>query len=403
MSSRLRARAVRSTPEALIFLESALQDRWRKEYPHRRLTRALRAELLDISEGTVSRLFQNSGVDRPTLIHAFKNVGLDWNERYLLIEEHQEPRPTESIEKTAPIPPMPAPSQKRTILFAGLAALFAVIAFWSYISRPGPGSTAEWINEFNPLLERGTAEYQAGDYDVAERDLRRAVELARREVEASRLSCAQHVLGDLLSARGRLQESLTTLEEACGLRRYFRNDRFLPAIQCSLGETQHRLGKLSESRKSFESALAGFKRFGEPAGVAMAYRGLGTVARKERKFDEAFDHFARALENLNGLKDQAPMVDDIVARRALVYRDLGDFKRARQDILVCLARWRERGHKRWIAETEFQLATIEGLDGNNQVAVKLLTSCNETFREVGDRANEADSAQWLARYRLTSR
>lgn len=398
---RLRTRAVRSTPEALEALESGLQEKWRREFPSRRLTRALRAELLGVSEGTVPKIFQNSGVDRPTLIHAFSQLGLDWQENFILVEDQEEAieveEPPEAIE------PVPSQSPRRVFALASLAAIFALVAIWLYITRPGAPSTTEWVRDFNPLLERGTKEYRDGAYDAAERDLTAAVELARSRVAPTYLSCALHVLGDLQSARGRLEEAETTLTRARGIREAFEEDRFMPAILCSLGEVQHRIGNLRASRESFERANSGYQNFADRPGMAMALRGLGTVARKERKFDEAFGHFASALKSLEGLRDQDPMVDDIIARRALVYRDLGDFARARKDVEACLANWRQRGHRRWVAETEFQLATIEGLAGNSQNAVKLLTSCNEAFRQVGDRANEADSAKWLERYRLSRR
>ena len=68
-----------------------------------------------------------------------------------------------------------------------------------------------------------------------------------------------------------------------------------------------------------------------------------------------------------------------------------------KNLRECLTFWKAEQHPRWIATTEFQLATVDLLSGDETNAVSLLTSSRSKYAELGDSYGEHNCNSWLSR------
>ena len=120
-----------------------------------------------------------------------------------------------------------------------------------------------------------------------------------------------HLLGFLYQQGGRLAESADRFEQVV---RMHPDDR---AAVVRLAQVYLGMNRLREARDRFESVTAIFP--------ALAQYGLGEVALRERRFDDAVGHFRAALERV-------PQATSIHYSLAMAYRGLGRLDDARSHL-----------------------------------------------------------------------
>jgi tetratricopeptide (TPR) repeat protein len=142
-------------------------------------------------------------------------------------------------------------------------------------------------------------------FDSAEASYLNATRLAPAEVTWL------HLLGYLYQQTGRLQDAAARFEQAV---RAQPDDR---AATIRLGQVYLGLNRLREAREQFESVVAVFP--------ALARSGLGEVALRERRFEDAIGHFRAALERV-------PQASSLHYSLAMAYRGLGRLDEARSHL-----------------------------------------------------------------------
>jgi len=172
--------------------------------------------------------------------------------------------------------------------------------------------------------------------------------------------------------------------EAIRLRESVDEKEYEPSIYEALGDLETRSGDLNSAEQHLLRARTGYEEMKDPNGVAMCERDLGSVRLLKKDLTAARKWLAAALDKVSG-PGSADLQADIRARNALVDRDAGDYPRARSVLQACLAHWQSRGHARWIAQTRYQLGTVEQVSGNQRLARQLLTESRDGFLSVGDR------------------
>jgi tetratricopeptide (TPR) repeat protein len=120
-----------------------------------------------------------------------------------------------------------------------------------------------------------------------------------------------HLLGYLYQQTGRLDDAAARFEQAV---RAQPNDR---AATVRLGQVYLGLNRLREAREQFDSVVSVFP--------ALARQGLGEIALRERRFDEAIGHFRAVL-------DRVPQASSIHYSLAMAYRGLGRLEEARSHL-----------------------------------------------------------------------
>jgi tetratricopeptide (TPR) repeat protein len=120
-----------------------------------------------------------------------------------------------------------------------------------------------------------------------------------------------HLLGYLYQQTGRLEDASERFREA----RRIRADDHVATIR--LAEVSIGLNRLREAREALQSVIDVFP--------ALAQNGLGEVALRERRFDDAVRHFRAALERV-------PQASSIHYSLAMAYRGLGQVEEARSHL-----------------------------------------------------------------------
>jgi tetratricopeptide (TPR) repeat protein len=120
-----------------------------------------------------------------------------------------------------------------------------------------------------------------------------------------------HLLGYLYQQTGRLEEAADRFREA----RRIRADDHAATIR--LAEVSIGLNRLRDAREALQSVVDVFP--------ALAQTGLGEVALRERRFEDAIRHFRAALERV-------PQASSIHYSLAMAYRGLGQVEEARSHL-----------------------------------------------------------------------
>jgi tetratricopeptide (TPR) repeat protein len=120
-----------------------------------------------------------------------------------------------------------------------------------------------------------------------------------------------HLLGYLYQQTGRLEAAATQFEQAI---RVQPDDR---AAAIRLGQVYLGLNRLREAREQFQSVDAVFP--------ALSRNGLGEVALRERRYDEAASHFRAVLQRV-------PQALSVHYSLAMAYRGLGRLDDARAEL-----------------------------------------------------------------------
>ena len=392
-----RNRAARLRPEALAALEAALDARWGKDRAHaKRLTWEDRKDLLGVQAiATARKILANEGVDRSTLKLAFERLDLPWSEGYLEPPTPvPEPAPADADLEEPPPPPETKPKPYRRLAIAGtLAVLILATAGWMAHALTAPATAEDWGLACARAYDEGLALYHRGDYKGAHAPLERALDIARRHDSAEKMSLARGLAGNLAGAEGDLQEVKKEYEEAWRLRDQLHEEFQKPSLEEALGDVETRLGEYDAAEAHLLSSMEGYRRFGDPVGVVLAQRDLGSVALGKGDLDGADDWLRQGLAGLRRVsKSQPDIVADILSRQALVLLERDHPQEARTLLQGCLDHWSRKGQPRWIALTEMQLAlTEERLDLRDAARERLARSL-DAFGRIGDRARYAEVA-----------
>jgi Flp pilus assembly protein TadD len=120
-----------------------------------------------------------------------------------------------------------------------------------------------------------------------------------------------HLLGYLYQQTGQLEAAANRFEQAI---RVQPNDR---AAIVRLGQAYLGLNRLREAREQFQSVEAVFPM--------LSRNGLGEIALRERRYNEAVSHFRAVLERV-------PQASSVHYSLAMAYRGLGRLDEARAEL-----------------------------------------------------------------------
>ncbi len=393
---KARSRAVPLTPEALEILNKALTQKWQSIAKGQRLTREEKASLLGVSLATSERVLKGKPVDRPTLTHVFKSVGVAWDDSFCLLpkaESQESSLPQELQDK----PPVPKRTHhlRRNIL-AGIA-VFIVLVMVQKDTRAG--SVNDWRIAYLKETSLATSSYHSADYVNARQHLESAISLARRNDNIGGMGEALYWAGQLAMVNGDYEVAKEHLESAYLLKTTLGAGRDSSYIAEGLGNAEVALGNYKIAVDHYKNSLKMAGNQMNHVMIAQAYRGLGTEAHCSGDLETAERSYDAGLALVANDAKEADLCQDLIARRALVWRDLGQLDKALGVITNCLEHWKRfkgEGHPRWIARTQLQLATIHFRKGSLDKASSLIQASREIYIALKDQSGVDESEAMLA-------
>lgn len=396
-----RRRSIVLTPQGRGLLEAALVERWQHSGGGRKLTREERAHLLGLSIATCERLLRGDGVDRTTVLLAFRSLGLEFREAYIGLPEDT----VEQSPATSPMPPSAeAPADqvgRRTGHRRWLAVAFtgAIAVAWFSMGRMALRATEpeiHWKVVTSSAIREGTEAYHAARYEVAEGRLSFALAVAREHHSPGHLAEALRMLADVAMARGDFDTAVRRYREALFLRQTFKQPVTEPPIREALASAEAKRGNLTEAEQQLRLALQGFEVQQDENGVAQAKRTLGTVKARQGDAKAALELYEEALA-IARRRRAKDLESDILGRVALLLRDQGRLHEAKSLLQASLDHWSRSGHPRWIATMKMHLASVELAAGAKGQAAELLRASLTAFANLGDAANVQECEELLGR------
>ncbi len=387
-----RRRAVRLQPEAQALLVQALNESWSKSPGPGKFTREEKAERMGVSLATSNKILRGEGADRTTWEYVFMRLGVGWSDSYCM-----DPSSPEGVARLD-LSPGDDQTNPRPTWFPVVAAGIAIIAILAAASGMMKGPVRElydWRGEFNNQISLAEMAYHRADFAEAERLTDSAVKLARERENASCLADSLRMAGDVQSGKGDFAAAKGRYEEALRIREALLQINSRPALFEALGNTELKLNNIDAAEKAFKASREGFIKSKDPNGVVMAMRGLGSVAHRRGKLDDASEWF-RKCHSIAREHGQHPMIADVAARQALVLRDRNQLNEAAGLLQICLTYWTSVRHARWIAKTRLELATVELRQGRTALAESRLLQSETAYLRIGDLAGAADAKALLA-------
>ena len=394
---KTRTRAVALTEEGSRCLKQKLDEIWAGSPTVTKLTREVRADLLGLSVVTSDRVMKGEAVDRNSLRIAFKSVGLTWHDSFCISAPLKKEKGFDSKENLIHQTPfqevaidiLPRRSVSPWIFVCSLTLVSVALLLTSYISNPSP---MDKVRQLHDEYSRVEHEFHDGKLDLASSALPTLLKRSQSSDSAAALAEGFRLKGDILEAHGQFAEAKRSYESDLSIREALYHEKSKPPLWEAIGVVDTRLGNLSQANMFLTKALNGYQSFGDNVGVSMSCRDLGTVAFLNRAFDLSLSWFDRADKAVS--REHKPDLKmDIIARRALVYRDQGSLQKAKEILNTCLAYWKNRNHLRWIAVTESQLASVETQLGHLRKAKALYASSSNLFVKVGDQAGYFEANQ----------
>lgn len=396
----MSARAVRLTDPGLELLKSALDACWQTNFPGVRQTREARAEFFQMSIATTQKLLDGKPVDKSTIMLAFQRLGVPWDDGFCVRSGMRQDAPTIEAPQPHLLTEKERAPDRHPAMWLGSALTLVglwTVAIATSAKSPKTAIVEPWRYELNQLLNEGTKEYQKGHYDQAQRKIEASLAIARQQDVAG--ACAENlrILGDIASAKGDLNGGRNYYLDALEIRQKSVKlnagtnqpslENTIPPLMEAIGNVETRLQMWDEAREHYLAALSKYTAQKAHAGVAMAHRGLGTLAYKRGAFADSLAHFGSALHSLERNDQESDLAFDIKARHALTLAELGQPEQAAKVLNACLRHWEQCGHIRWQAETKMQIAQVNLWQNRRAEAVATLTSALSQFEAVGDAEN----------------
>jgi tetratricopeptide (TPR) repeat protein len=160
---------------------------------------------------------------------------------------------------------------------------------------------AAWIHQLGILAQ------DRGDYQEADRQYRRSLDILRRLGDQAGMATSYHQLGILAQLRGDYAEAERQYRRALEIFERLGN-------QAGMASGYHQLGRLAQFRGDYQEAERQYRRsldikerLGNQAGMATSYHQLGILAQLRGDYAEAERQYRRSLDIEERLGNQAGM------------------------------------------------------------------------------------------------
>ncbi len=243
----------------------------------------------------------------------------------------------------------------------------------------------------------GIAAYGRGDYDAAERALRRALALFERLGSASRMATCFNNLGLVAGRQGDVAAAVGWYERSVRLH-VKRGDRTaLAQAYNNLGSIHGDVGDYARAARYLREVVRIRSTTGH-AGLALGYANLGEVYLKQGRAAEAADHLDRALELCAAGKGPGYLLPDVLRMRAELYLETGAAVDAVQAAEQALIRAEEQSDRPRLGAALRVLGEALAASGDEAGADARLARAVDVLEEVDYPAELARACAARARH-----
>lgn len=389
--SQPRRRGVALSEEGLQIFSAALDERITSQ--GMRPSRAMRAEVLGVSEGTVRKILNCDTVDLSTMQLAFASLRLNFDSELFASNDRpqEEEEPPDDLDEK--------PIHRRMAWLGGAGALVISILFFlpvwgGHIDEEK--QPTDWRLEISPIFDAGREQFHQGRYDEAQATFIAAEKMSREIKSSGYLAESFRMQADIALVKGDLEKAWDLYNEALRLRVQRKETPSYPALHEAIGVVEVKQQKFEAAKQSFRKALGGFAESQDRMGAAMVQRNLGSLCAELGEYDLALSWFSAARSSILDNADHEILVD-VRAREAMVLHKLGHDEEPMTVLSECLGFWQKRQHPHWIARTQLQIGIAHFGHGRHQQAYDSLVKSHQGFLAVGDSIGAKDAEAWLTK------
>jgi len=233
-----------------------------------------------------------------------------------------------------------------------------------------------------------------GDYDQAERMYQRSLDIDERLGDNAGLAASYHNLGNVAFVRGDYDQADRLYQRALGINKLLGDEARLATSYGALGNLAKERGRYDEAASHYRRNLDISERLGDQSGMAGTYHQLGILAELHGDYDEAARLYQRSLDIKQRLGDQAGM--------ATAYHQLGilaqlhrDYDEAARQYQRSLDIKQRLGDQAGTAGTYHQLGTLAQVRGNYDEAARLYQRSLGINERLGNQADMAGTYHQL--------
>lgn len=353
--------------------------------PRRRLTRELSAEWMQISIRTHDKIFKRQLVDRSTLVTVFTALDLPWSEDYCQDQERFSLNES-SDTATAPMAEYSRSSSggTRRLVFRVVGVAAAAIVFGLVGSPPrSPVDPDKWYPQFKQQMTKATLAYHAGDYRAAEETLAAAGTIASSWRDAGAMAWHKRMESEVLAAQGRAAEAHDKIQDALSLQTELGlTSDYFSALEIA-ANLRVKLGSLDQAHRDYERCLQFAQTQNRCHDEVAALRGIGVVASERGSYARAIACFDQALKRLQDSYEPG-FAYNLKALRAVAVARSGRFEESLKTLEECLNYWTRKGHRRWMATTAYQVASVLKLNNDARTARQYYAYAKQLYVQSGD-------------------
>lgn len=253
-----------------------------------------------------------------------------------------------------------------------------------------------WPNALRMVLKRSVLHRLNGDYELAEADLARALDLAQTYRDSRAEAEAYCLLADLRYYEMRNEESLAAARQAHSIALTHNRAAELNTALVQLGIAYQMVGEIERSMEYLHQAQDLAEERGDQLTVARALNTMGVAWwLYQGELDKALDGFQRVLEIRReaGAKDREA---ECLANLANVQFRRGDFDAALETSETALRVGRAAGWQCGISYVQLDQADVYCYLGDYQTGRRLIKEAERNL-VAGDDLGQAYVQLWLGR------
>ncbi len=250
------------------------------------------------------------------------------------------------------------------------------------------GEAAQWSN-------LGHTSYAAGDFNAAEANHRKALEISEALGNKQAAANQWGYLGHTFFAAHAYEKSIEAYEQAAELDEQLGNPDRAAQRYANVGHSMYAQRNPDLARRSFQKALDKYRDLGLPEGEAAQLSNLGLVEGDQGEFDQALTYFNQAAQLYRQMGDALGETTQTM-RIGHVRRAQKDFDQAIKQYQEALNRYQSLGYALGEGDTELELGQLYVEKKEWPQAVECFTRASAIFSKLEHREKEALCLMMLA-------
>lgn len=282
--------------------------------------------------------------------------------------------------------------------------------------------TEETKERCKALMRKGGVHELVGEWELAENELLKALDLARESEDQLLMAQANNELGELMLLQGNYDDARMHLNVSATYAEMEADTQILMKVYGSLGDLYFRQGVYDDARTYFIKSLEMGERIDQLSSLAKTVANLGLTFMNQGKYEEGIQHMQKYLEGFERKKDKMGMAtlytnlgivhfenghydnalecykkgleySSELGNKQLqaiaigcmgsVYQQKGDFSRARELFLQDLEICEQLGDKQGISIAHGLLGELYSIEGKFELAIRHLETNLEESTKLG--------------------